>query len=72
MARTIVSTGTIVAMIDESMGDVSDRPHKKSIWLSWMPNPEAKNKAAISRRDTRSRGRRSEAVQKSRQAPTIR
>ena len=72
VASTIVSTGTIVAIIDVSMGEVSDSPHRKSIWLSWMPNTEANSSNTMSRGATRSRGRKSETVQKSSAAPTMR
>ena len=72
VASTIVSTGTTVAMIEVSMGEVSDSPHRKSIWLSWMPNTEAKSSSTMSRGATRSRGTKSEAAQKSRQAPAMR
>ena len=72
VARTIVSTGTMVAMIEVSMGEVSDNPQRKSIWLSWMPKSEAKKSSTMSRRVTRSRGRKSEAPQKSSAAPTMR
>ena len=72
VASTIVSTGTTVAMIDESMGEVSDSPQRKSIWLSWMPNTDAKSSSTMSRRATLSRGRKSETLQNSRQAPSMR
>ena len=72
VASTIVSTGTIVAMIDVSMGEVSDSPQRNSIWLSWMPNNEAKNSSTMSRGATRSRGRSSETAQNSNAAPTMR
>lgn len=52
VASTIVSTGTTVAMIDVSMGEVSDSPHRNSIWLSWMPKTEARSSSAMSRRAT--------------------
>ena len=61
-----------VAMIDESMGEVSDSPQRKSIWLSWMPNTDAKSSSTMSRRATLSRGRKSETLQNSRQAPSMR
>ena len=59
-------------MIEVSMGEVSDNPHRKSIWLSWMPKSDAKNSDTMSRRVTRSRGRKAEAIQNSAAAPNIR
>ena len=72
VASTMVSTGPMVAMIDVSMGEVSDSPHRNSIWLSWMPKTEARSSSAMSRRATRSRGSSSETVQNSSAAPTMR
>ena len=72
VASTIVSTGTMVAMIDVSMGEVSDSPHRKSIWFNWMPNTEANSSSTTSRGATFSRGRNSDTVQNNRQAPSMR
>ena len=72
VASTMVSTGTMVAMIEVSMGEVSERPQRKSIWLSWMPNTEANSSSTMSRGATFSLGRKSDAVQNNRQAPSIR
>jgi len=72
VASIMVSTGTMVAMIEVSMGDVSDSPQRKSIWLSWMPNTEAKSSSTMSRGATRSRGKKSDTAQNSSAAPTMR
>ena len=72
IARIIVRMGTVVAMIETLIGEVRESPQRKRIWSSWMPKSEATNSPPRSRQATRSRGRKADASQKSRKAPTRR